>query len=110
LARRLAVIAREHGMQLTVCTQPEYVPPGAAEARCADARRLSRLAGIPLLKIPLKGNRPGCACYQSRDIGAYDTCPHGCAYCYAVEHRAAARLRYRAHDPLAETLMPGLCG
>jgi hypothetical protein len=106
LTRRLAAIAGGHGMQLTVCSQPEYLAAGAAEARCADARRLSRLAGIPLLQVPLKGNRPDCACYESRDIGDYDTCPHGCAYCYAVEHRALARRRYRAHDPLAETLMP----
>ncbi len=108
LARRLAAIARDRGMQLTVCTQPEYLVEGAEEARCVDARRLSRLAGVPLLQVPLKGNRPGCACYESRDIGEYDTCPHGCAYCYAVEHRALARLRYRAHDPLADTLIPHL--
>jgi hypothetical protein len=108
MLRRLAAIAREHAMQLTVCSQPEYLAEGAAEARCVDARRLSRLAGVPLLQIPIKGNRPDCACYESRDIGDYDTCPHGCAYCYAVEHRALARARYRTHDPLAETLIPYL--
>lgn len=105
LVSQLAAIARSHGMQLTVCTQPQYVAPGAIEARCIDARRLSRIAGTPL-QIPLKGNRPGCACHESRDIGEYDTCPHGCAYCYAVRHRRLALARYRAHRPADESLLP----
>jgi hypothetical protein len=32
-------------------------------------------------------NRPECACFEARDIGEYDTCPHGCVYCYAVRNR-----------------------
>lgn len=105
LVSQLAAIARSRGMQLTVCTQPQYLAPGAVEARCIDARRLGRIAGTPL-QVPIKGNRPGCACHESRDIGAYDTCPHGCAYCYAVEHRRLALARYRAHRPEDESLLP----
>jgi Domain of unknown function (DUF1848) len=48
------------------------------------------------------GNRPGCRCALSRDIGAYDACPHGCVYCYAVADRDRAVANYR--DPEAETL------
>jgi len=105
LAEDLAAIARARGMQLTVCTQPRYVASGAEEARCIDARRLGRIAGIPL-DVPLKGNREGCACHESRDIGEYDTCPHGCAYCYAVKNRVAALARYKAHKPDEEALLP----
>ncbi len=53
---------------------------------------------------PIKGNRPECACHLSRDIGAYDTCPHGCVYCYAVRNRELALSRYREHDPADEFL------
>ena len=101
----LCAMARARGMQLTVCTQPQFVGTGAEEARCIDVRRLSAIAGCAL-EAPLQGNRPGCACYQSRDIGEYDTCPHGCAYCYAVRHRALATRRYREHDPTADSLIP----
>jgi len=105
LAARLALLARRHGMRLTVCSQPEYLAPAAEEARCVDVRRLARISGEPL-EAPLKGNRPGCACHESRDIGEYDTCPHGCLYCYAVRHRRVALARYRAHDPASPSLLP----
>jgi len=105
LAAELASIARRHGMRLTLCSQPQYLAAGVEEARCVDVRRLARISGEPL-DAPLRGNRPGCACYESRDIGDYDTCPHGCLYCYAVRHRRVALARYRAHDPSSPSLLP----
>jgi len=105
LAAELAAVARRRGMRLTVCSQPEYLAPGAEVARCVDVRRLARISGEPL-EAPLKGNRPDCACHESRDIGEYDTCPHGCLYCYAVRHRRVALARYRAHDPASPSLLP----
>ncbi|MCB2102626.1 MAG: DUF1848 family protein, partial [Rhodobacterales bacterium] len=42
----------------------------------------------------------------SRDIGAYDSCPHGCVYCYAVRSRDGARRRHARHDPAGEMLIP----
>jgi hypothetical protein len=104
MADRLAELASDHGMKLSLCSQPEFAGKETCEARCIDAGRLSRLAGFPI-PAKLKGNRPGCACFESRDIGDYDTCPHGCVYCYAVRTRALARARHAAHDPGAEFLI-----
>jgi len=103
LLSALVPITADHGMALTVCTQPDLVVPGAAPARCIDAERLSAVAGRVVV-ARRKGNRAGCACYESRDIGAYDTCPHGCAYCYAVHSRDKAQAALRAHDPKDESL------
>ncbi len=103
LAAELAEIARGQGIQLTLCAQPAFLAPGVAEARCVDARRLSDVAGRPI-EAKQQGNRPACACHLSRDIGEYDTCPHGCVYCYAVRNRALALRRYRRHDPEGEFL------
>lgn len=104
----LAGIAAEHGMQLTICSQRSLQTPGVTqEARCVDAARLERVSGQALLgKIKLKGNREECGCFASRDIGEYDTCPHGCIYCYAVLNRDLALSRYKAHDPNGEFLFP----
>ncbi|MCK5273700.1 MAG: DUF1848 domain-containing protein [Alphaproteobacteria bacterium] len=103
LAGALAEIAISHGMRLTVCSQPEFLAEGAAAARCIDAGRLSDIAGREI-GARVKGNRPGCLCNESRDIGAYDSCPQGCAYCYAVSSRERAKRFLAAHDPEAEAL------
>lgn len=100
----LAATAADHGMALTLCTQPALDGvAGTAPARCVDAARLSAVAGRPIA-ARTKGNRPGCLCAESRDIGAYDTCPHGCVYCYAVRNRDTALRRYQDHDPAGEFL------
>ena len=94
----LAAISNEHRMRLTLCTQPDLLGTDAEPAACIDAARLSDIAGRPIV-AKRKGNRPGCLCAESRDIGAYDTCPHGCVYCYAVQSRDKATRAHRAHDP-----------
>ena len=99
----LAALAAEAGMAFTLCTQPNLLVPGAEAARCIDLGRLSDIAGRPIAGHT-KGNRPGCLCAESRDIGTYDTCPHGCAYCYAVSSRRAAKDTFKAHDPDALSL------
>ena len=103
LLSELAEIADTYDVRLTVCTQPGLLAPGAREARCVDAQRLARVGGRPFMS-KLKGMRAGCGCYGSKDIGEYDTCPHGCVYCYAVRNRKLALRRYRAHDPRGEYL------
>ncbi|MDA0702682.1 MAG: DUF1848 family protein, partial [Proteobacteria bacterium] len=108
----LARIAARHGMTLSVCAQPHllaHLPTGpaadsAGAARCVDAVRLSAIGGHPIAARE-KGNRRGCACAESRDIGAYDSCPHGCVYCYAVRHRDRACEAHKAHDPAGEFLL-----
>lgn len=103
LVTDLAATAQQCGLRLTVCAQAAYLLPGVEAARCIDAARLSDCAGYPIAARQ-KGNRPDCLCAESRDIGDYDTCPHGCAYCYAVRSQTLARNRYHAHDPNSPSL------
>ena len=102
LAGALAEIAAAHGMRLTVCSQSNLLVEGTEAASCIDADRLSDMAGRQIL-AKVKGNRPGCLCHESRDIGAYDSCAQGCAYCYAVSSRDKAKRFLAGHDPEAET-------
>lgn len=106
LVTELSQIASARGMQLRVCSQQVLLIPGVIEeARCVDAERIERVSGRAIQgKTRQKGNRKECGCFASRDIGEYDTCPHGCVYCYAVQNRELALQRYRAHDPASEFL------
>ncbi|MEQ9811224.1 MAG: DUF1848 domain-containing protein [Azospirillaceae bacterium] len=97
----LAAIAGGHGMRLTACTAPGL--PALPPARCIDAERLSDVAGRTIA-ARTRGNRPGCLCAQSRDIGAYDSCGHGCAYCYAVADHRRALAFARERGPAGERL------
>lgn len=98
LVAYLAGIAAAYDMQLKVCSQERYLVPGIIEeAHCIDATWFGQ-------EFKRHGNRKECACSASRDIGEYDTCPHGCIYCYAVQDREKALDRYKKHDPTSEFL------
>lgn len=101
LAKRLAEIAAKNSITLTICSQPDILGNGIDGARCIDAKRLSDVANRPI-STKIKGNRPGCLCSEARDIGAYDSCPMGCVYCYAVRRREIAQNRHGSlteHSP-----------
>lgn len=104
LAGHLFDLAAVRGIRLTICSQPDLITV-QEPSRCIDAQRLSDVAQRPVSALT-KGNRPGCECAASRDIGDYDTCPHGCVYCYAVRSNDLAIQRFRAHDPEGEYLFP----
>ncbi len=108
LVIELAQLAKSRQMHLRICSQKVYLIPGIVEeARCVDADRLERVSGRAIPgKAKQKGNRKECGCFASKDIGEYDTCPHGCVYCYAVQNRELALDRFKEHDPTGEFLFP----
>ncbi len=103
LLQSMLEIATAEGIKLSICSQPEDLIDGVYPAKCIDFPGLQTL-GAGAVKIKQKGNRPGCDCFQSRDIGAYDTCPHGCAYCYAVTNPQKTKADFRDRNPLSEFL------
>ena len=46
-------------------------------------------------------------CILGRDIGEYNSCPHGCKYCYANYDRQLVMRNYRRHDPKSPYLIGG---
>lgn len=50
------------------------------------------------------GQRKGCKCVVSKDIGQYNTCPHLCEYCYANASKEVALKNWAKHqtNPLGD--------
>lgn len=88
---RLVEIGAQHDIALYACAEPDLLALGVRRARCVDPEVIAALrgdgAGSRLRAAP---TRPACGCVESVDIGKYDTCAFGCAYCYATRPRAAA--------------------
>jgi hypothetical protein len=99
LAARLADIAAGRGMTLVSCCDDALVSGAVGKSRCVDPAVVAAVRGQALPPLAARPTRPDCGCVASVDIGAYDTCAFGCAYCYAVSSRGAALRRLAAADP-----------
>jgi hypothetical protein len=106
LASRLGEIGAEKGIAVKACCSDDLVGPGVGKARCVDGEQILRLwPGLDVGAGPAP-TRDECGCFRSFDVGAYDSCPHGCLYCYANRDRETAAARRRQHDPHRESLFP----
>jgi hypothetical protein len=83
LAEKLADTAAGCGIQLEACCSDFLVGKKIKKARCIDADLLSRFFSQKEVFKKRKPTRQECGCSESVDIGGYNTCPHGCVYCYA---------------------------
>ncbi len=105
LADGLVRIASECGMRIQSCAEDARVTAcGIEPGACIDGDYLQRVFGIDVPARKDRGQREACRCVASRDIGATDSCLHGCAYCYSTRSHAAARARHARHDPRADML------
>jgi hypothetical protein len=104
LAQRLAAIAMEHGIQLCTCCGDHLLSNEIQKSHCVDGELVSRLYYDGSWKGTCKPTRKQCGCTASIDIGAYDTCPHGCIYCYATTNSGRAEKAFHQHDKISAFL------
>ncbi len=99
-------VAADHGITLSHCCGSRDFTRFGIEPRACIDRATMRMLDIPYesQSVPL---REGCTCVRSVDIGEYDTCNHGCVYCYAG-HRDEVPGRTKLYSPDSELLWGAL--
>ena len=98
-ARTLGTIAERFGFRLYACCNDILLSDKVYKGSCIDGRRLASITGTKDLSCEPAPTRKECLCTKSTDIGAYDTCPGGCRYCYANTNRELALESYMMHNP-----------
>jgi hypothetical protein len=98
-------IARPRGITLYACCEAQLVGGGIAPSRCIDLDTIRRLRADADIRLRNAPTRAECGCVEAVDIGAYDTCAFGCAYCYATNSHQTALRRLRAHNPMDTVLL-----
>lgn len=121
MANELSVANKNWGYTLATCSERiDLSSYGIAHNKCIDDDLMIRFwkedavlmdyLGVEIKKGDLfhpedtilkhqnnkdRGQREACGCIRSKDIGAYNTCPHLCEYCYANANKDTALALYK---------------
>ncbi len=106
ILKNFGEFSKKYNLKIQTCADPEdYTNYGISHSGCITTEVLSNALGIKFKKMPHNGNRKNCKCMPSRDIGAYNTCPNGCKYCYANSDPEIAKKILPKHDPTSPILI-----
>ena len=106
LAAAFAGIASDHHLTLRTCAEEiDLSAYGIQHGCCIDGQLIEHLTGWTLSAKKDKNQRQVCGCLESVDIGQYNTCRHGCRYCYANFNPASVSTLSGQHDPLSPLLV-----
>lgn len=99
IARNIGIIAQKYNLPIQTCGPEEnYKNYGIETSGCVTLDILGKANNIEFRKLKHKGFRKGCHCMESRDIGALNSCPNGCKYCYANKNHTQAVENYKLHN------------
>ncbi len=106
IAAAFASIACANKMTLHTCAEAVDLDRyGIRHGCCIDGELIEKLTGCTLKAKKDKNQREECGCLESIDIGQYNTCRHGCKYCYANFNPASVVTFSKQHDPSSPFLV-----
>lgn len=107
LAKRFVAIAGNYGMEVESCAELiDLQSVGVKHGSCIDKRLIEEIIGCRLIVNKDKNQRTECGCYESVEVGTYNTCKNGCRYCYANFNDTMVKESVKAYDANS----PLLCG
>ncbi len=111
IASNLSQIANKYGMEVYSCAEKiDLSAVGVKQGQCIDPILVSDLTGKDFRSLKKDKMREGCQCVKSVDIGEYNSCLHGCAYCYANYNSPVIQKNHMLHNPKSKILISELQG
>lgn len=109
LAETFSQVAQKYNLKLASCCEKiDLDKLHISHNSCIDGDLIERITGFEINKRKDAGQRPLCGCIESREIGSFNTCHHGCAYCYA--RRGLDRTSANIYNPESPMLCDALIG
>lgn len=128
ICQGLVQLRQRTGLEVSTCAEDiDLTRYGITHNRCVDDDLLARLypndvalmdfiGRTPALQTDLfaaaptaakkdPGQRKACGCIVSKDIGAYNTCPHLCTYCYANASQESVLRKFARRNPNSELML-----
>lgn len=98
LIKAFVKIGQHYGIRIKTCLENEALSQFGVDVQgCMTQSVLENALNIRLDIQKKTQARKGCDCLLGNDIGAYDSCPHGCVYCYANNDRATVLCTIKRH-------------
>ncbi len=111
IANEFALIGKKYGISIETCAEDiDLGSIGIKHGKCIDDELIARIGGRKIDVQKDSNQRLLCGCVTSIDIGAYDTCPHNCLYCYANVNKEQVAKNYKLHNPQSPLLKGNLQG
>lgn len=109
LAKIISDIANSRNMIVESCSEEiDLDSCNIQHGKCIDDNLIENLFNINLNTDKDKNQRKECGCVQSVDIGTYNTCSHGCTYCYATFSDSTVEKNKFLHNPNSPLLVGNL--
>lgn len=109
ISKNIADIANNYSIKIYSCSELiDLSSVGIEHGRCIDDKLISKIVGQELDIKKDKNQRAECGCVESIDLGAYNTCRHGCKYCYANFSVTAVKNNTIKHNPESPMLIGNL--
>lgn len=106
LSAKMFFISKKYGITIQTCAEEVALESvGIKHGKCIDNVLIEDLLGVKLVVSKDPNQRKECGCVQSIDIGEYNTCAHGCKYCYANFKEGMVLRNRAAHDPNSPLLV-----
>lgn len=105
IAVKFSEIAEKYGLEIVTCSEKiDLEKYGIKHGKCIDDELFSKIFKLSVDVKKDNTQRQECGCVKSVDIGAYNTCGHGCLYCYANFNEGLKNKKSNIHDPMSPFL------